>query len=87
MFIRLRNQMYPHLATAGKTKTTPTPGAKPGAAKPGAPPAVKVQANARPKHEDVDWGKTTDIDWIRGEATLKDGKRHKFDPNSAPNRL
>lgn len=85
MFVRLRNQMYPHLATAGK-KAAPA-AARPGAAKPGAPPPVKVQVNARPKHEDVDWGKTTDIDWIRGEATLKDGKRHKFDPNSPPNRL
>ena len=75
---------------------TATNGAKPGAAKPaavaaaaGADGIIKIAAGQRPKHDDVSWdtngGKTTMIDWMRGFATLKNGRRVQFDPNAPPN--
>ena len=87
IFTQTRNEMYPHFATAPKPKVSPA-GTKPVAAggKPAVAP-VKLAPNARPLHKDVNWGETSDIDWIRGHATLVDGKRIKFDPNSPPNKL
>jgi hypothetical protein len=87
IFIKVRNEMYPNLGRAAK-KPAVVP-AKP--AVNGNQPAKVAYAGGRPKFQDVSWesegGKTTDIDWIRGIAYLKDGKQVKFDPNSPPNRL
>ena len=52
---------------------------------------IRLAAGQRPRFDDVSWasdgGKTTDVDWIRGYATLKNGKRVQFDKDAPSNRL
>jgi hypothetical protein len=91
IFRTYRNSLYPNYAKlkggkppAGKTGTN-------GAAAGGGTgtPAKKVTlgAGGRPKHTDVDWTKTSDIDWIKGKAVLVNGQKVEFDKNAPPNRL
>jgi hypothetical protein len=80
-FRKHRNALYPNLA-----KVTPAPGTKPGAdGKPGAAkpgPVIQVKPGTKPNHEDVDWNKTSDTQWISGKGiTLKNGKVINVDWN------
>ena len=82
-----RNALYPSYATrkaAPVANGNGKPAAKPAAAAAGTGP---TQISGRPRHEDVDWGKTQTIDYIKGLAVLKNGRSVKFDINAAPNRL
>jgi hypothetical protein len=88
MFRQYRNMLYPAYANR-KGKPAPAAGAKANAAANGGapPPKVNLAQGARPKHSDVDWTKTSDVEWIQGKATLINGKRVEFDKNAPPNRL
>ena len=84
-----RNALYPSYATRKVTPITNGNG-KPAAAKPAVAAAAgtgPTQITGRPRHEDVDWGKTQTIDYIKGLAVLKNGRSVKFDINAAPNKL
>ena len=80
-FKQYRNDLYPNYRPAAK------PAVKPGAPKNGAPPKpeIKVAVGQRPAHRDVNWDKTTDIDWANGIAYLVNGNRVKFDRNAPAN--
>lgn len=81
-----RNLLYPAYANR-KGKPAPAAAAT-GKAQTGAAPKVgNIAQGARPQHKDVDWGKTSDIDWISGKATLVNGRRITFDKNAPPNRI
>ena len=82
-FRQYRNIMYPNFKPAVVAPKAPaTPGQKPGIVP---KPEIKVPVGMRPKNREVDWTKTTDLDWSRGIAILTNGKRVKFDPNAPPN--
>lgn len=93
IFQKYRNEVYPNYSRLKTVK--PKVGGGNGAAATGggagAGATIKVALGARPRHEDVSWasdgGKTTDIDWIRGIAYLKNGKKHVFDKSAPPNRM
>lgn len=84
------NELYPNAGAprpgagangGGKAAAPAAGGAK-------AAPANKVAyKGGRPTHEQVDWRKTPDEDWLRGAAVLTDGTKITFDPNSPPNRF
>ena len=83
------NALYPNAggrpstgAQPGGSKTTPASGGGKGTPAPANKLGYK---GGRPKFDWVDWGKTADEDWIRGQAVLTDGTRVKFDPNSPRN--
>ena len=90
-FRQLRNQLYPSYkpprggAPAALKVVAPTDG------KPPVPGEKKITEGGfvgpRPKHNDVDWEQTDTIMWTTGTAVLKNGKRIKFDINSAPNKV
>jgi len=86
IFRTYRNSLYPNYARIKKT----IPAAD-GAEKKvnGAPPAknIAVAQGMRPKHSDVDWDKTSTIDWIQGKATLVNGKKITFDKNAPANKF
>ena len=91
-FRRYRNELYPNYqAKPVLKKAAPANGADKTTTGDKAPVKVNHVPGTRPKFSDVSWasegGKTTDIDWIRGKAWLKNGKQVEFDPNSPPNRL
>jgi hypothetical protein len=79
-FERLRNAMYPNIGRTAK----PTP--KPNGAQQKVAP-ITVQAGQRPKHDQVDWSKTTDMMWATGRAYLRDGKLVTGFKDAPPNRL
>lgn len=90
IYRKYRNELYPNFERM-KGKGTPAPknaaangngaGAGAGAG------AGNVKLGARPAHNQVDWTKTSDIDWIRGKCVLLNGKTHTFDKNAPPNRI
>jgi hypothetical protein len=98
-----RNALYPAYKPAAKkvVPITKPNGTNSGAVTNGAPPppkkpaaapvtngsAIRLAAGQRPGHNDVDWHKTSDIDWIRGYATLTNGKRVQFDKDAPANRV
>ena len=87
IFRTYRNSLYPNYARLRVAAPAPAAGTN-GSAPPLTPAKqVLLAKGARPKHNDVDWGKTSDIDWINGRATLVNGKRINFDKNSPPNRI
>lgn len=89
IFRSYRNWLYPNYARLKTVK----PNGDGGAANEKTPPQgggdkkIVVAQGARPKHSDVDWTKTSDLDWIRGKAVLTNGKAISFDKNAPPNRM
>jgi len=88
IFRSYRNSLYPNYASIKTSKPAATNGKTAPAA---SVKDIVVPQGARPRHNDVSWasdgGKTTDIDWMRGIAHLKNGKTIKFDRNAPPNRM
>jgi hypothetical protein len=82
-FESYRNIRYPNMGAKPKPKA-PAPGASPNGQK---PHVVTSVAGQRPKHQDIDWEKTPDVLYAIGQATLKNGQKVKFDPNSPPNKF
>jgi hypothetical protein len=95
-----RNALYPAYKPAAKkvvpitkpangapTNGAPAPPKKPAAAAPAPAGVIRLAAGQRPAHNDVDWHKTDDLDWIRGYATLTNGKRVQFDKDAPANRV
>lgn len=88
IFRTYRNSLYPNYSRLKTTK--PAAGANGNANGKGPTPPAKnitVGQGQRPKHSDVDWTKTSDLDWIRGKAVLVNGKSITFDKNAPANRL
>ena len=87
IFRTYRNELYPNYARLKGGKGAPA--AKNGAAANGNgnSKVINVPQGARPRHDQVDWTKTSDIDWIRGKAVLLNGKSMTFDKNAPPNKI
>ena len=96
-FRAARNALYPNYASLAVRKppvaktngaATPSTNGKPAPASSTAPTgAIQLAAGQRPKYNDVDWGKTDSLDWIKGIAVLTNGKRVKFDINAPANKF
>ena len=91
LFRTYRNELYPNYARL-KGKGTPAP--KNGATNGNGAPAGKTidsPQGQRPPFNAVSWasegGKTTDVEWIKGIAHLKNGKTVHFPPGAPPNKL
>jgi hypothetical protein len=87
IFRTLRNSLYPNYARMKGKAPAAAAGKNGAAAAAGANKNIALAAGARPKHNDVDWDKTSSLDWIRGNATLVNGKRIKFDVNAPANKI
>ena len=82
-FRQYRNIMYPAYKAAPRIAPKANGVAKPGA--PASKPEIKVAVGQRPRHGEINWNLTSDIDYANGIAILTNGKRVQFDKNAPAN--